>query len=50
MIDNGAFDNKIFKEISVKGGHTCILTTDQKKYCTGYNAYGQYGDGTLDSS
>jgi len=35
-----------FYQVSGGGDHTCGITTDNRAYCWGSNAYGQLGDGT----
>ncbi len=40
---------KVPTTVSTGFYHTCSLATDQQVYCSGYNAYGQLGDGTLTS-
>jgi alpha-tubulin suppressor-like RCC1 family protein len=36
--------------VSAGGHHTCVIKTDKKLYCWGWNAYGQLGDGTTSST
>jgi alpha-tubulin suppressor-like RCC1 family protein len=35
-----------FRQVSVGSDHTCGVTTDDRAYCWGVNAFGQLGDGT----
>jgi alpha-tubulin suppressor-like RCC1 family protein len=40
--------SETWAQVSVGGGHTCAVTTDNRAFCWGGNDSGQLGDGTLD--
>ncbi|KAH9255078.1 hypothetical protein BASA81_006837 [Batrachochytrium salamandrivorans] len=40
------FESSGLKDIAMGSTHTCFLTTLGRVLCTGYNLYGQLGDGT----
>lgn len=43
----GALSGKTILSLSAEGDyHNCVLASDKKAYCWGYNNYGQVGDGT----
>jgi len=42
----GVLAGKTLAQISVGGSHVCVLDTDGKAYCWGYNSNGEFGDGT----
>jgi len=43
-------NNSIPKELSCGYFHSCILTTDNNVYFSGYNAFGQFGNNTTTNS
>ncbi len=34
------------KKVMTSGANTCVIASDNQAYCSGYNNYGQLGDGT----
>ncbi len=34
------------RQVAAGSSHTCVIASDNKVYCWGYNSYGQLGDGT----
>lgn len=42
----GVLLNKDIKSITTGAYHACVITTEDKVYCWGYNAWGQIGDTT----
>jgi len=34
------------KKVQTSGANTCVIASDNQAYCSGYNNYGQLGDGT----
>ncbi len=47
--DAGGLSGKIDKYVAVGNLFACIVTTDNKVYCMGYNGAGQLGNGTTSS-
>lgn len=45
--DSGVLLGKTDKLVAVGNLHACIVTTEDKVYCMGYNASGQIGDGSF---
>lgn len=50
VVTTGVLSGKTVKILSVGGYHSCVITTDNKIYCWGYNTYGELGDGTVNNS
>lgn len=36
-----------FRQVLAGGGHSCGVTTNDRAYCWGYNAFGELGNGTM---
>jgi alpha-tubulin suppressor-like RCC1 family protein/Tfp pilus assembly major pilin PilA len=43
----GVLNGKTIKDITAGEAHTCVIASDDKAYCWGYNGYGQLGDNTF---
>lgn len=46
VTNTGALSGKTLKTMSSGSNSTCVIASDNKAYCWGYNAYGGLGDGT----
>lgn len=47
LINVTATTNLTAKVIKTSGANTCAIASDDQAYCSGYNNYGQLGDGTV---
>lgn len=47
---SGVLDGKTIKSISTSGVNTCVIASDDKAYCWGYNSSGQLGNGNNSNS
>lgn len=47
---SGVLSGKSITKVSTSGYHSCVLTTENKPYCWGYNSYQHLGDGTNTNS
>jgi len=44
VLTNGVLANKSIRSVSANFNQACVVTTSNKAYCWGYNAYGQLGN------
>jgi alpha-tubulin suppressor-like RCC1 family protein len=46
----GVLAGKTIKQIATGGSHTCVIASDDKVYCWGYNEYGELGNNSTTNS
>jgi len=47
---SGVLNNKKIVSLSLSSNHTCVIASDNRAYCWGYNSFGQLGNNTTSQS